>query len=399
MAQVTRTSSHDRGSALITCLILGTVLISIIVWFTQIWITRSKVTVMAYGSKKAQQYADSGINLAAQFLKSPTLQTSLPLLNGTTTFSVPLNQGRVAVTLYRDNNLVDAYATGYFYIAASKFVDPLNSQPAQYASVYAKFQLTNVGQFMLAVPGSLTIGQGTNAAGGIVYANDLKFDGIPSGPTTTVGAAYYHNSVLPSANPSWVSMSTSPAQQLPSPPNFASLDAGVRSLYQNLQTTAFIPTNPIVGTLACPTDTYVIFYNGNLDIGTQTQAVTVTGVCAIYATGDVTIHNNFGPAGGDTSSWAAVLSEGIIHLGADTPQPLSVSATFVTNVAFMADGTTQKTGNLTITGGIVSMQAMGVGDVWTGNRTYNYYSSPSPNLLLPNFTDQLEYRITHGAKY
>ena len=341
---------------------------------------------------------------SAQFLKSPALSTSLPLVNGTTTFSMPLNQGRVAVSLTRsniDNNLVDAYATGYFYIAASSFLDPLNQQPAQIASVYAKFQITNVAQFMLAVPGSLTLGYGTNASGGIVYASNLAFQSGSGDPTTQVSEAYYYNSVFPTSAPPFVTFSPpgSSAQQLSYPPNFANLDAGVRAQYSSKQTSNPIPSPAdFEGVLTCPSDTYVIFVSSSVDFG-KLGPVTVSGVCAIYATGDIYIHNNLGPAPGDTTSWVALLSEGIIHLADDAPQSLSVCGNFVTNVAFMADGAPRPTGNLIITGGIVSMQSMGVADVWQGTRTYQYASSTSPNLFLPNISNQLEYRLNSGTKY
>jgi hypothetical protein len=392
----------NRGSALVASIVVALLFLSMILWYAEWSRMLSRAEVSRMMAHNAMNYADDGINDALVRLKSPALRQWLDM--GTTAaYSIDKPSGRVDISLDRrspDNNLVDLYATGYYYLPNGNYQDKLTGRPAQRTVINAKFHITNVDQYLLAVPSQLPVSYGTNASAGMIYASNLQFLpclGGPCGPATQLAAAYYHQSVTPSSAPVFVQFTANPpnAQRVNYPMNFASLDPEMRNFYQ-AQAGGPLPAS-FAGIIGAPGSSHVYFVDGDLDIAAGSSLV-VNGVYVIYATGIVRIHNNI--LLDHAGCWTGILSEKEIHLASDAPNNLTLNGTFISNGIFQGDplpGNLPRSNvNLAINGGIVSLVRIDIAGIWRGNRTYTYQTANTPDFPLPNLTEKLEYKILSG---
>jgi hypothetical protein len=389
-------TQRERGSVLLGTILLSLLFLAILIGYSQVSTSNSEALVHQTSTQRALEYAESGANNASLWLKNPSFNLQLPINTSTTVVFGPYQNGRVETTFYRmstDSNLVDSYTTGYYYLAKGSFVDTstMTSQNAQIAVVNVKFRITNLAQFMFAVPGPLTITYGSNISNGIVYANDLTISTGSALPHTKIASAWYSNTVSSMAPVGVDFLGDPPApQKLSYSPNFARLDSNVRAFYESKKS-ATLPD--FQGVVSAASDSHVYFSSGDLHIG-QGQALTVSGVYVIYATGSVYIHNDIQMA--DANSWIGILSEKDIHLAADIPgNTLTLNGNFVANWGFRADGPPRSASVLTINGGIVSYTAAQLSNVWAV-RNYNYQTTTDSNLLMPNFSVPIEYKILKG---
>jgi len=290
---------------------------------------------------------------------------------------------------------VDAYATGYYFIPRGDTTDPVTGNQAQQSTINAKFRIANVSDYLLAIPGGpagpLHIAYGTNATGGILYAQDITFDKNTTIPTTRVGTVYYYGTVLPT-DLSFVQFTGPTPQKLSYRPSFAVLDPTMRAIYSSAS--GNLPAPALNGLVGAPTS-HVYYIDGDAQIA-QGQPLTVQGVYVIYATGSAYIHNAITPA--DSNSWVAVLAEQNIDITNDAPSQLTLNGTFVCNGSFLADplaGNQPHTppDSLAIVGGIVSLGSIAVSNYYPTSRSYTYKSSSDPNLILPNLSTLLQYKI------
>ena len=369
-------------------------------WYAEWSRVKSVAKVHRMSGKNALAYADEALNDVLIRLKSPQLKQFLDI--GTTNFySLGRSDARIDVSLARtssDVNFVNVDVSAYAYLGKGSFTDPLTGRRCQRAVVNAKYHVINVGQFLIAVPTILQVGYGTNAANGMLYASQLKFIGCTGGcgaPTQVYSAFYFQGLEYLGAPPVVYTGPVDHAQRLSYPMNFASLDPTMRAYYQNQAPST--PAPVFEGMISEPLPYHVFFVDSNLDIA-KNAPLTVQGIYVIYATGDVHIHNNITLA--DANSWIGVFSEKDIHLDSDAPNTLTLNGTYLCNGTFIGDpgpGGAPRSGvNLTINGGLISMIHIDIATNWVGNRNYTYQTSTSPNFLLPNFTETLEYKIVGG---
>ena len=392
----------ERGGALIAVVMICMLLIAGMAWIYR-WAWDNSITMGRHnGGQHALEYADSGINALSVLLKSPNLATLLPV-GSSTTFSYPMENGRCAMSVYRqspDSTLIDAYATGYFTLGNGTMVDPDTNKNSQAASINAKFRISNASEYLIGIPSTLYVSYGTNAGTGTIYAKDLIFDPPgtgPTGPQTIVGSALYSNSVS-SSIPTFVTFTKTPAaaQQLTYPPSFTALDAAMRALYTQSANGSVAP--PFTGEVSAPAS-HIYVVNGPLHIG-EGDALTVNGVFVIYVTGQVTIYNSILLK--NAQSWVAILAEQDIHLAADAPDALTLNGNYLMNGSMIADPPPtgpRANGVFTLNGGMVSLGAISLANVYLQSRTYTYASTSDPNLFLPNTTDLLQYTILMGRNY
>lgn len=389
----------EKGGALIAVVMICMLLIAGMAWIYR-WSWDNSLTMGRHnGGQHALEYADSGINSLTVWLKSPNLSAVLPV-GSSTTLSIPMEKGRCAISIYRqspDSTLIDAYATGYFTLGNGTLVDPDTNLNSQAASINAKFRISNAAEYLIGIPSTLYVSYGTNAGTGTIYAKDLIFDPPGTGPQTIVGSALYSNSVSSSV-PVFVTFTKTPAaaQQLTYPPSFTALDAAMRAQYVQNSNGSVAPA--FTGEVSAPVS-HIYVVNGPLDIGVG-DVLTVNGVYVIYVTGQVTIHNSILLK--DAQSWVAILSEQDIHLAADAPDVLTLNGNYLMNGSLIADlpATGPRTnGVFALNGGIVSLGAISLANVFLQSRTYTYASTADPNLFLPNTTDLLQYKILMGRNY
>lgn len=396
---------REAGSALILSIILGFVFLTGIMWFSHWSWNRGRSQQTFNAAQHAYQYADSGVNAVNPWLKSPALLTELPA-GATSTLRLTMPNGRCEVALYRqspvDTSLVDAYATGYYYLPNGTQIDPNTNQHAQMASIHVVYRVNNIREYLLAVPGAQSVSYGISASSGIIYAQSLTFlPPIPndgSAPPTQVGQVFYSNTLTEPPLPAYIIYHSTPpsAQRLAYAPAFATLDSSTRDFYQKGATAGGTPA--FNGSVSPPGDAIFYFVNGDVDIGTAADPLTVNGVWIVYATGSIRIHNSVTTA--DPNSWAAFLSEQDIHIMDDAPDALALTGNFVCNGNFVADlhnGGVRPAGTLQFIGGIVAMSSMDVATVYKGSKTYTYQYSNNANLVLPNFSDMLQRNTINGA--
>jgi hypothetical protein len=391
---------QEDGSALLACMLIAIMFAASVIWYSEWSRVGARGKVHRMGTRVALDAADTGINDALIRLKSPALKNFLDI-GQRASYSIAYDRGRIDLDLVRqspDANLVEITSTAYWWLPKGGFIDPTTGRAAQRSIVQAKYRVTNVGQFLTAVPTNLKVGYGTSAADGMIYANQLQFQGCSAGPCltpTTLRSAYFYESCTSTA-PLFVQFTGDPkfAQRLSYPMNFATLDPNMRQFYQRLGE-AIGPQ--IQGAIQEPLPTHVYFRDGDLDIGTA-GPVTVHGLFVIYVTGRVRIHNNIFVDNAD--SWLGVLSEKEIHLASDAPNNLTINGNFVCNGTFTGDplpsGVDRTDVNLLIRGGIVSLALIDIAPHWLGTRTYTYHTVDSNQFLLPNLTQPLEYKVTGG---
>jgi len=392
---------NERGAALMACIIIALILVAGVVWFSNWSWSRGRTVVSQAASQHALEYADSGINETAPWLKSPTLKSDLPA--GTSSgFTLTMPHGRCDVALYRrsaDTGLVSAYATGYYYLSAAGggTWDPQSQQYAQEASINSLFRISNVSEYLIAVPNALPISYGANAGNGLVYAGSLQFQSPPPvnpGPQTQMATALYYTDVSPSNYLSFVHFpeGSSGAQKLSYPPNFAVLDPPMRALYQQRAGTQ--ENVPDFEGLVSEPATHVFFVSGDLQVA-QNQPLIVQGVYVIYVTSSVYISNDITLA--DSNSCLAILAEKDILITEQAPDAVTIDANLVANGALDAQGAARPTGRFTLNGGLVTMGGNPqLSGVFIGGRSYFYSQCASPNFFLPNVTNTLQYDVVSG---
>lgn len=395
----------ERGSALIAGLVISLVFVGLLMWFFGWSRTMSHGMVKRGAGKQAIQLADSAVNDAMKRVKEPDFFDGGPVVRWTS----ESDYGAYDITLVRSGinvSLVDAYATGYYYLPAGNAT--YGGKRAQLAAVHAKIQLSTISDFFAAVPGDLHVGMGSDLSGASVYARNLTFE-KNAGPRTKVGRAYYSESVRRSDtgavddSPDFVDFDTSIssyALRLPSAPNLTTLDATTKNYYKNLAwANNGNPYDPFVGTVAAPPSgpPAVYFIDHDIELGSDALPFTVNGAYIIYTTGKVTIKNDILMASNDTNNcWLSILAEKDIVIGAEAPNNLTLNGTYVTNGGFRADDANGAKNTLTFNGGFLAHQGVKFSSVYQGNRTYKFRSSSSANIVLPNFATLLFYEITRG---
>lgn len=372
-------------------------------WYS--WI-RSRENVHGLARQRTLHDADSCLSSTLQWLRIPTASSDVPM-GGIKTLDEsvdPILFNRCQVTLRRNAAPGD-------YISAD--VNSLSETPGgSTATIHATIRFTTVTQYFAAVDDTQPISAGTQLAAGsdpanygTVYAPNLVFE---SGALITIGSAYYADTVSPSETPSNVQFFLSPyhAQKLPARLNVVMLDSSINQLYKG-------KSSPLMGPLFIdnsntlpPSPTHVYFVEGDVTIGPQ--PLTVTGVYALYATGDIHILNNIGPALNDADSWIALLSEKTIHLDKDAPDELTLVGNFIANAGMIADSPDTPRGtaggcSLSITGGVVGGRSLIFSEVWRNengcSRTYQYKrfsGADEDKLYLPNVSTVLDYHVTAG---
>jgi hypothetical protein len=393
---------NRRGSALITIVVIALLFMAGITWYVRWGQIQSTTRVHRTMVRNATDFADEGINNALLRLKAPDLAQFLPI-NGTTSYALAIPNGRIDLALARqstDTAVVTIKSTAWLFLSRGGWVDPVTNERAEMAEIEGTYRITNVGQFLIAIPSILPVSYGTNAPSGIIYASQLDFKPCLSGPCNTptqLLSAFYYDSVTPNDAPAYVQFTAAPfrAQKVSYPMSFVGLDPSVRAYYSSLATQPLPPS--FDGLVDEPNPAHVYYVTGDLHIA-QNSPLTVRGVYIIYVTGNVYIHDNINLS--NVSSWLGVLAEGDIHLADDAPNNLSINGTFMCNSYFKGDalpGNVNRSNvNLTINGGIVSMTNIDIATVWVGQRTYTYQVSADPHFILPNFSQTLEYKITHG---
>jgi hypothetical protein len=408
MMMATRRLNGHRGSALISVLLIGVLLITSMIWFER-WSSQNKRVVLHNnGSRLAWSQAENGVDVALQWLRNPANLSNLP--NGGSYTLTPaelptISGGRSDLTLYRnlvDASLVEAWSTSYFFLGSGSVVDPVSGKTAQMTVIHATIRARFVGDYFAAVPGALQLGYGTDASSGSVYARDLTF--LPpngSAQPTRVLSAYYLNSVSPDAAPSFVTFGGAPyqAQRLASEPGLVQLDSTLSAFYKALAgTDVKAAGSTLTGTLGAPSNQYhVYFCPGNLTLGSGASSLTVAGPEVVYATGSITINGNI-LTDGQPNSWLAVLCEGNVTIastaGASSPYILTLNGTFVMGGQFQAAGLVRSTGSLIFNGGFLA-SGVNFASVWP-QRTYSYTRAPA-NMLLPFFIAVEQYQVVRGG--
>lgn len=404
--------ADEKGSALVACIVIGLVFLAGVFWVAE-WSTmigRGRVHDM--GKNSAAVNADTALNAAVQNLTRSDLNLFLAP-NTAFRSSTTIAGGRYDYTLSRpnvDTNLIEASATGYYFLAGGTFKDPETGQNAQVCAVDAKYRVTNAGQFLIAVSTTLVINYGADATGGVLYGVDVVFKNGSSGPNTQVTTVYYLNSVYrwetsgnyyPDAAPTFVTFtgSTVTAQHLAYAPNFVHIDSNLGSYYSSVQSASSAGFGgSFAGSVSAAADSHVYYTVGDVHIG-QGDPLVVNGVYVIYATGNIYIDNNVTLA--NSNSWVGFLSEQNIVLSADAPDNLTLYGNYLAAGSFMAAGPPRPGSHFSLTGGIVSTVGIDIANTWLGPRTYTFPAagttgSNSPDLLLPNFSELLEYKVVQG---
>lgn len=424
---------NNRGSALIVSLILGVFTLSVVALYGWYSLFRSRENVTSLNRRRALDCADSGLNEAVQWLRFPASATD-PVLGGTgfRTFTAPCSNGRYETVLSTRNaannpHYLLADSTGYYYDEKGPAVDPDNMRPAQMAAVHSTILFVSVTKFFAAVNNTLTIAAGTDLTGASIYSDTLVFVG---GAPTLVGQAFYKDNVFNENGGSNISNVTTDGitplvpQQLSLQLTLPTANNKTRQLYTNrshIGVGSYCPgancPDPSPGPSFMfsivptpPNNSHVYYVDGNVDIGTNSTEFFVDGVYTIYATGNITIHNNI-KLFNTSTSWLGLVAEGTIHIATDAPDDLTLMGNFVANGGLQALGMSYPRpfygGNcaITLNGGIIGWTAPDIANVWASpscTRTYQYPTailypaSKSPALYLPSLSNVLDYTITHG---
>ncbi len=390
----------DRGIVLIEWTIISVLIIAAIVCYANFIHVQTVGAVRSSVRAKAVQQTDSGMNHARNYLRTPQGLLQLPIASSTTLTSATVAEGRYEVSLYRtfaDINLVDGYATGYYYLPGGADVDPVTGQQAISAAANFRLRITNVSDFLLAVPGPLTVKYGSDLSSGRLYARELTLETGVTLPHTRLFKAYYFASVAPSASPVNVDFMTLPAyaQQLPVAPNFPVLDANWRGQYEALADPGPFPS--FSGSVGIAAPYHVYYFPGAvLQVGVPSQPLQVTGTYVVYSTGDIYIGDSVTVVPGEC---VAFLAEGSIHIRESAPDNLVLEGNYMANNDIVADGPQRPiTSSLTIQGGLFAGKNIVLAPVYRGTRQYTYQPCGNPDLMLPTQADLSDYRVTKGSK-
>ncbi|HVO33264.1 MAG TPA: hypothetical protein VMU17_05055 [Elusimicrobiota bacterium] len=393
---------NEAGTALVAVMVISVLIVSSMLWWATWNRAKARVGVQQFGTQQAKQLADSGIGVAQQWLGSPTLSVSLPpqttapyvLMSDTTTNTM----GRYEVALYRTNcdaSLIEAYATGYYYVGSGPYLDPLTHQNATITVLDVKFKLLSVTQYLFAVPNNMIVDAGSNFGNGSIYGQDITFN---TGAQIALQAAYYTDKVLPSSAPANVTFSTSCpyAQPLSYAPNFGTLTESVRNSYIAKAVNGPLPDFAAGGTLGPGSGNSAVYYSsGDVSIATLGTPLVVSGVYVIYTTGNIDIGNSINPQSTNPNSdWLGLLAEKNIYVTAANTNDLELNGTFITNWSIIGSGWTNPTAyTLATNGSMAALLNISLG--WNGPRQYQYVPPP-PTLPLPSGVDVLQYNILIG---
>jgi hypothetical protein len=403
---------RQNGSALITVLIITAIVAAMFVVYSTWTTIGNRAVIHSLQTQKAVYNAQSGYYSALDYLKQPFAVTL-------TTMPVNLGSMTDGATYYlslaksiNDPSLVNLTTTGYFEIPGGHFQDP-QGNAAEMGIIDATVRLVSVKDYFAAVPGTLAIANGTNIAGGSVYGKDLLF---VTGPLTTqIGAAFYLNSVTPSATPppSLVTFTQLPnnAQQLvtaPRLPQVTPMQDGYYAMANDPNVPCILPNPGNVCTLtnasfplpANPSN--VCYCAGDLHLGDNTGPLTVSGVVVIFVQGSTYIGNSVN-VNDITTDWMAVASEGDVLFqnnppGWTVPHTMSVFGTFLTDGSIGVQGNPiWADGNLSFTGGIISQKTISLA-AFSQSRVYAYHAAPVA-LKLPFLVQSVSWTIRHGKNY
>jgi len=389
-----------RGSALLGVIVIGVVFLSLILWYFQwSWVRGQEETRRSAG-ERALAYADSGLGAALENLKLPGVHPSSWTVSGA------VEDGRFEAAVQVDSTtpgLVEAFATGYYYLPKGAALDPLTERPAQRAAVRAKIFSESVATFVAAVPGRLRIGPGVTAVGAPLYAKEIIFAPGPEPVAAQLGTVLFSRSAVredgtPDPSPSYVVFVSSPpaAQALPFPIHFPALGGALRDFYRSYATdpaSRLADGAELGGRLDAPgiSTPSVYFAEGDLHLGRGAPLV-VTGIYTIYAVGNVYIHQSIVRAPG---SWVAILTEKDLHIASDAPGSLALQGTFFVGGACRSDGPPRPGGQLNFFGSLVAGQGIDWALHWP-RRSYLFLPPPPTGIELPSFTQMLEYDVVQG---
>lgn len=391
--------TKKNGNILIAFTIITFLVLAAMVEFCS-WVQQlTRANVHRLATQKALTNADTGIQSALEFLRTPQaaelkpgIPWALTSIEQGTTFYVDL------IRRASDTSLVDVYATGYYQLNDGSYSSAFNTAGKQ-AAVYALIQLSNAGDFFAATPGSLEISYGSNISSGSVYANNLTFDSGNGNPQTVVKSASYYNSINPWNYASFVTfLNSGQPVQLTSQPQLPTLDASMSNNYQQMAGPDVLPAGTTLSGLVSPPvgNPYNVFFSpGDITLGAPGANCTLTGSFLIYSQGNIYIANNLNTEDG-TTAWPALMAEGNIYVASTAPDTLNVYATMVTNGQFEALGNPRPNGTLNFTGGIVTGGGIALGNIYTLNRNY-VYQAPDPTLPLPFATQIISYKVQSGS--
>jgi hypothetical protein len=390
---------NERGSAIITILLISIFVVAVLVGYSQRVQYYSRENVSHVTKQKSFDGADSGINAALFWLRSPGNLTSLQpgtlLTPGDAgappEFSSATATGRYDVSVYRsliDSSLVDASCTSYYYLARGPHIAP-DGRSAQRVIVHAKIRTRYVGDFFAAVPDVLSVSCGSVISPGTIYGKNLTFDPCPAGQTR-IGPAYFLNGYSPTPASFVTFLSTPPAPiQLVVEPNLVTPDRRLRAFYQKMAGANTLPAGTVLEAnwpSPAPSNDYAVYYvPGDLHLGAGPDLI-FTKKLVVYAAGSVYIHNNVRPLAGDLdNNWLGIVAEGDIQIASDAPDILALNGLFVTGGRFFCSGNARSAGRLTFNGGIVAQKGVDFASVYAQSRSYTYVRA-DPMMGLPSIT-------------
>jgi len=389
--------TRREGSVLIACILIAMLILAAIVQYVA-WVNQStRADIHRIATQRALTNADSGVQAAVQFLRTPQAAQLHPGVSLTrssidegTTFYLTMTR-RVT-----DTSLVDVYATGYFQLAGGS-PSPGGMQGPQ-AVIYALIQLRTVGDYFAASPGALEISYGSDISSGVVYGRDLTFDSGWGDPRTVVKAASYFDSINPPNYADYVTF-RDPGQplQLASEPVLPAMDLGMRNNYLNMAGSSILPAGTVLaGSVNPPAgNIYNVYWSpGDITLGAVGSSCTLTGSFLVYSEGDIYIANTVNSQL-NGSGWPALMAEGNIYVAASAPDDLAINATMVTNGTIKALGPPRTNGSLSVTGGMVAGGGFSFANVYMLKRTYTY-QAPDPTLPLPFSTNVILYKVLSG---
>jgi hypothetical protein len=396
-----KTITNQRGGVLLACVIITLLIMTVIVQFSNWNSQMTQDNLKQLARQKALVNADTGVQAAYQFLRSPQgaqldpgETIPLPHLTQGSTFYVSLTRQLA------DSTLIDIFSTGYYQIPQGAFTDP-SGQRAQQAVVRAQVQLRSIGDYFAATPGTLDVAYNSNISSGIVYGRDLRFtSGNPAlnPPGTRVMAAYYFNSVTPSNYADFVTFLNAPfsATQMGVEPNLPTLGPGMRNEYQLMAPSDVLPNGTSLSGLVPPpaNNAYKVYFGaGEVHLGVVGSSCTLQSSFLIYALGDIIIHNVINGQLGD-AAWPALLTEGNIYIATDAPNNMQIDATLIAAGEIKALGGARPNSELVIKGGLIAGEGINFATAYT-QRTFTY-QAPDPNLPLPSSTSVTMYKVTQG---
>ncbi len=409
--------NSERGGALIATTVISVLMLGLLVWYLSQASLTARLQTHEHSAVVALHYAETGLLLAEQALQSPSVLAG----TGTVTESREMPNGRCAYTLFRSSPLkedpsgvnpfqqvlVDAYATGYFYLGQGAVVDPTNGRAAQLAVLRAKIGFQAAGSFLVASPGRLRVAQGTTAHYGPMYARELIFaqDPDPLQLNTVIDGAFFGDTVKRhdgffEPSPDYVIFdSTGGAQPIGTIPHFPALGGTIRAYYKSLaasEGSRLADGASLDGRTAPPINNpFPIYYcQGDLHLG-RVMGFEPARNMIVYVEGDLFIHNSMREV---SHSWAAFLVEKDIRLEVSaSAAELLLRGTFMANGALRWDGSQPPSRSFTIslTGSLLAGKGF---DEFAGRTPMKFirWQVDDAILPLPRLTQLLETEIVKG---